>query len=133
MKNKEKNNDNINVYADLMLNQIISCVKNMMQDVPKIKSAIVDSINDDNTVNIRLPGNDKVYTKIQNQSVFQDLVPGDLVKLLLEDGSFSNCWIIARYPRQAMNYLMLRKFEKLNFLFIKYIKTNKKRKNFKTS
>lgn len=102
MKNKEKNNDNINVYADLMLNQIISCVRNMMQDVPKIKSAIVDSINDDNTVNIKLPGNDKVYTRIQNQSVFQDLIPGDLVKLLLEDGSFSNCWIIARYPRQTM-------------------------------
>lgn len=64
MKNKEKNIDNINTYADLMLNQIISCVKDIMQDVPKIKSAIVDSINDDNTVNIKLPGNDKIYTRI---------------------------------------------------------------------
>lgn len=101
-KNKGKNMDNINSLADLMLNQILSCIKDMMQDVPKIKSAIVDSINDDNTVNIKLPGNDKVYTRIQNQSVFQDLIPGDLVKLLLEDGSFSNCWIIARYPRKSM-------------------------------
>lgn len=95
---KKVNENDTNYYADLMLNRIISCVNQMMQDVPKIKSAFVYSINDDKTVNIKLPGNDQIYTRIQNQSIYQNLQPGDMVKLLLEDGSFSNCWIIARYP-----------------------------------
>lgn len=102
MKNKNKQ-DNINNYADLFLTRINSCIKEMMQDVPKIKSAIVYSINSDNTVNVTLPGSDKIYTRIQNQSIYQDLTQGDMVKLLLEDGSFSNCWIIARYPRNIQS------------------------------
>ena len=29
--------------------------------------------------------------------MYQDLQPGDGVELLLKDGTFSNCWIIAKH------------------------------------
>lgn len=91
--------NDVNTYADAMLNRIMLCVEEMIQDVPKVKSAFVDSINSDGSINVKLPGdNENVYKNIQNQSIYQDLKAGDMVKILLEDGSFSNCWVIARYP-----------------------------------
>lgn len=100
MENKNLSNQNIDIYADMMINRIVDCINEMMKEVPKIKSAIVESVNEDGTVNVTLPGDlEHIYTKIQNQSIYQDLKVGDMVKLLLEDGSFSNCWIIARYPK----------------------------------
>lgn len=97
-------NNNIDNYADLMLNKLVGIIDTKLKNVPRLKTAIVFSVNENKTVNVTLPGDgEKVYTNIQNQSIYQNLIPGDIVKLLLEDGSFSNCWIIARYPRQGGN------------------------------
>lgn len=62
----KKRSDNINRYADDMINKIMSCVDEKLRGVPKIKSAFVESINEDGTVNVTLPESDTVYTRIQN-------------------------------------------------------------------
>lgn len=106
MSNKDNNgvdtndfyDENINQLADLMIDKILKIFQDMVKGVPKIKSAIVHSVNQNGTVNITLPAEDEnVYTNIQNQSMYQDLQPGDGVELLLKDGTFSNCWIIAKH------------------------------------
>lgn len=92
--------DSMNSYADIMIDKITKIVQDVMVGVPKIKSAIVSSVNQDGTVNISLPSDsENIYTNIQNQSIYQDLQPGDGVELLLKDGTFSNCWIIAKHAR----------------------------------
>ena len=91
----------INSYADAMLARVTEIVQELIKDCPKTKSAIVDSVNQDGTVNVKLPSdNSNVYTRIQNQSIWQNLVPGDGVELFLKDGTFSNCWIIAKHVKQ---------------------------------
>ena len=99
--NTEDNYDgNMNQYADLMLTRIVQVVNDLMKTVPQLKSAIVDSVNDDGTVNVRFPSDrQNIYRNIQNQSIYQDLAPGDGVELMLKGGSFSNCWIVAKHAK----------------------------------
>lgn len=83
--------------ADLMLSRINSCVDDKNQKNVKIKSAIVTKVNDDGSVNVKLPDDEgDGFTRIQNQSVYE-LSEGDSVEILLKDGSFTNSWIIAKH------------------------------------
>ena len=95
--NKNKDYNAINNCADNMLNKIIQCVKEEMKTSVIVDSAIVSSVNDDGTVNVYFPPDKtNIFTKISNQTPFT-LQSGDGVELLLKDGSFSNCWIIAKH------------------------------------
>ena len=54
----------------------------------------------DGTVDVFLPSDpNSIFTRIQNQSIYQDLQIGDGVELLLKNGRFSNCWIIAKHSQ----------------------------------
>ena len=100
MNTSESYNTNTNMYADMMIDRFVEVFKDLIKGVPKTKSAIVESVNQDGTVNVKLPAEEgKVYSNIQNQSIFQELVPGDGVELFLKDGTFSNCWIIAKHNK----------------------------------
>lgn len=84
--------------ADAMIQKIQKICENLISGVPKIQGAIVAQVNENGTVNVYLPGEEQnIYTNIQNQSIYQDLKPGDEVEILLKNGRFSNCWIIAKH------------------------------------
>ena len=91
----------INQCADDMLNRIITTVKaEIRKDSPRIETAIVQNINQDGTVDVFLPSDpNSIFTRIQNQSIYQDLQIADGVELLLKNGRFSNCWIIAKHSQ----------------------------------
>ena len=83
--------------ADLMLGRINSCVDDRAKKNVKIKSATVTKVNEDGTVNVSLPDDDgNGFSRIQNQSVYE-LDVGDSVEIILKEGSFSNCWVIAKH------------------------------------
>lgn len=87
----------LNDLADLMLGRINSCVDDRAKKNVKIKSATVTKVNEDGTVNVSLPDDDgNGFSRIQNQSVYE-LDVGDSVEIMLKEGSFSNCWVIAKH------------------------------------
>lgn len=87
----------INDCADVMIEKILNCFREEMKKSTYLDSAIVSSVNDDGTVNVYFPpDNAKIFTRISNQTPFH-LVPGDSVELLLKNGSYSNCWIVAKH------------------------------------
>ena len=63
----------------------------------QIRSATVHSVNNDDTVNIVIPPGNTVYHNIQNQSIYRNLRPGDNIKIIVENGSLSNMWIIGGF------------------------------------
>ena len=86
-----------NECADNMLNRISECFQDSIKGLPKIKSAVVSAVNDDGTVNVYFPPNDKkLFTRISNQGAFS-LQVGDGVELMLKNGTFDNCWVIAKH------------------------------------
>ena len=96
-KQKNVRRDVTNSCADSMLNRITECFKDSLKGIPQIKSAVIDSINEDGSINIFFPPNEtKLFTRISNQSPFI-LSPGDGVEIMLKNGSFDNCWIIAKH------------------------------------
>ena len=89
--------NNINKYADDLLAKIDACIVERIKNTPQSVSAIVSKVNEDGTVNVYFPPNEKsVFTKIQNQSIY-DLQVGDSVEIVLKDGTYSNCWILAKH------------------------------------
>lgn len=89
--------NNINKYADDLLAKIDACIVERIKNTPQLVSAIVSKVNEDGTVNVYFPPNEKsVFTKIQNQSIY-DLQVGDSVEIVLKDGTYSNCWILAKH------------------------------------
>ena len=87
----------INDCADIMIEKILDCLRGEMKKATYLDSAIVSSVNDDGTVNVYFPPDDaKIFTRISNQTPFT-LAPGDSVELLLKNGSYSNCWIVAKH------------------------------------
>lgn len=98
MSRRNKNQiSNINIQADEMLKKIEDCVNTAIAKLPSIKTAVVQNVNDDGTVDIYFPPDkENVFTKIQNQSIHK-LSVGDGVELLLKDGTYNNCWIIAKH------------------------------------
>ena len=104
-KQRNVRRDVTNSCADSMLNRITECFKDSLKGIPQIKSAVIDSINEDGSINIFFPPNEtKLFTRISNQSPFT-LSPGDGVEIMLKNGSFDNCWIIAKHgvTRADMN------------------------------
>lgn len=96
-KQRNVRRDVTNSCADSMLNRITECFKDSLKGIPQIKSAVIDSINEDGSINIFFPPNEtKLFTRISNQSPFI-LSPGDGVEIMLKNGSFDNCWIIAKH------------------------------------
>lgn len=95
-KNLSKINS-ANSCADSMLTRINECFQDSINGLPKIKSAIVSSVNNDGTVNVYFPPNDKkLFTRISNQGAFT-LEAGDGVEIMLKNGTFDNCWVIAKH------------------------------------
>lgn len=87
----------INNYADIMINRISIMIEDMMKKVTHLDSAVVDRVNSDGTVDVYFPpDNSKIFTRISNQTSY-NLVAGDSVEILLKNGSYSNCWIIAKH------------------------------------
>lgn len=98
MSRNREDREHIDNYADAMLDRIVQCVKTeLAKTMPRVESAIVTDVNQDGTVNVRLPSDEgQGFSRLLNQSGFP-LYPGDSVELLLKNGSFSNCWIIAKH------------------------------------
>lgn len=87
----------LNSCADDMIEKILDCLRDEMKKSTRIDTAIVSSVNEDGTINVYFPpDNSKIFTRISNQTPFK-LQSGDGVELLLKDGSYSNCWIIAKH------------------------------------
>lgn len=96
-KNYNQNGGTVNEYADVMLNRIKTIVEDVIKRSIKLDSAIVESVNENGTVNIYFPPDaDKVFTRISNQTPY-NLVVGDNVEVLLKNGSYSNCWVVAKH------------------------------------
>ena len=91
---------NNNLVAQF-LTQINNAIDYKLQNITQIKSAIVHSVNQDNTVNITIPPNYTIYHRIQNQSIYRNLHPGDQVKVIAENGSLSNMWIVGGFGLQS--------------------------------
>ena len=82
--------------ADRMLDIINVCIENALKTSTTLSGAIITSVNSNGTVNVRIPPDDKIFTNIPNQSPFE-LKPGDCVELMLKNGSFNNCWVVAKH------------------------------------
>lgn len=112
---KRINQTNTKKYAEDFLNQIENCINEKLKGQPKIKSAVVSSVNDDQTVNIYFPPDKKnIFTHIQNQTIYS-LEEGDSVELTLKDGTFNNCWISAKHQG---NNLRISQQKQNNSIFI---------------
>lgn len=85
------------------LSQINTAIDYKLNSLSQIKSAVVHSVNEDETVNIYIPPSHTVYHGIQNQSIYRYLQPGDNVKVIVENGSLSNMWIIGGFQLQPNN------------------------------
>lgn len=82
-----------NSLASRFLQQISKMIDYKLSKISRIESGIVDKINSDGTVDIHLPPDNTVFTKIQNQSIY-NLKIGDCVKVIKENNSSSNMWIV---------------------------------------
>ena len=92
------NEKSMSYYADKMISRIVKCVKDELQrNTSRIETAIVTQVNTNGTVNVSLPADENSkFTNISNQTPFE-LFVGDSVEIMLKNGSFSNCWIIAKH------------------------------------
>ena len=79
------------------IKQINKMVDNKIQKIVMVQSAIVESVNQDGTVNIKIPPDNTIFTGVSNQSIYQDLQNGDCVKIIKPNGSSSNMWIIGAH------------------------------------
>ena len=95
------NSNEVNNYADIMINRISIMIEDMMKKVTHLDSAIVDKVNSDGTVDVYFPpDNNKIFTRISNQTPYA-LSVGDSVEILLKNGSYSNCWVIAKHGEKG--------------------------------
>ena len=97
-KNNIQSDYTMDDLADSLLSRILACVDQKAQSNDITKGAIVTRVNEDETVNVKLPADEegKKKKKISNQSVYE-LSVGDSVELYLKGGRYSNCWIIAKH------------------------------------
>lgn len=94
----EENNKSINDCADELLEKIATYIDYKLKNCPRIESAIVSKVNSDGTVDVYIPPDAGInFTRISNQSIFQDLKVGDGVKLLLPKGSYIGCWVCGKH------------------------------------
>ena len=94
-KNNIQSDYTMDDLADSLLSRILACVDQKAQSNDITKGAIVTRVNEDGTVNVKLPADEEghEFTKISNQSVYE-LSVGDSVELYLKGGRYSNCWVI---------------------------------------
>ena len=96
-----------NKYAEDFLNKIDDCIDNKLKSQLQLRSAVVKRVNTDGTVDVYFPPNDtNLFTKIQNQSVYE-LEVGDSVEIILKGGSFNNCWIIAKHQSDKLKRIQM--------------------------
>lgn len=89
---------NFNELSDNLLTQIKNYIDYEINQGVRLDSAIVSKVHTDGTVDIYFPPDkNKIFTKVQNQSIYQNLQPGDGVKVIYENGSESSCWIIGKH------------------------------------
>lgn len=86
-----------------LFKQINKLIDYKLNKTTQIKSAIVQNINTNGTVDIVVPPDHTVYHNIQNQSIYQNLNVGDHVKIIKENNSLSNMWIIGGFGLQQKN------------------------------
>lgn len=99
-------NSMMNDYADILLRRIQDMIDENNKKLTKIDSAIVDSVNSDGSVNIYFPpDNDKIFTNVSNQTPFA-LQAGDNVEILLKNGLYSNCWVIALHKQDDIKFVL---------------------------
>lgn len=111
-----------NVYseADDNARHFINCVKNIMNsNRPKwceVKGAKIISYDEKNSLaTLEFPEADGTWTNVKNQSIYQDLKPGDDVKVLIQhQGNSADHWIIGVYGNRENPYIKIN--EKLNNL-----------------
>lgn len=102
MKNKNgiskvNNNKKFNNYADILINRINTILTDSLNKSTRIDSGIVNMVNQDGTVDIYFPPDKtKIFTNISNQTSY-DLNEGDSVEILIKNGQYSNCWVIAKH------------------------------------
>lgn len=110
-KRSKYSQTDLNRMADKLLGEVQTWIKDGTKNFPRYVSATVSKVYEDGTVDIYLPGSkDEKFTRIQNQSVF-DLKEGDDVEVILKNGSFSNCWIVAchnPYSQARLNAVQYR-------------------------
>ena len=101
----------LNKMAERLISEVQTWIKDGTKNFPRYVSATVSKVYEDGTVDIYLPGSkDEKFTRIQNQSIF-DLKEGDDVEVILKNGSFSNCWIVAchnPYSQARLNAVQYR-------------------------
>ena len=106
--------------ADENAQHFINCVKNIMNSSrPKwceVKGAKVLSYDEKNSLaTLKFPEVDGTWTNVKNQSIYQDLKPGDNVKVLIQHhGNSADHWIIGVYGNRENPYVKIN--EKLNNL-----------------
>lgn len=104
---------NYNAYADSMINEIVKIVENQVKRDFTLESGIVKYVNDDGTVDVYFPPEtEQVFTRISNQTPFQ-LNVGDGVEIALKNGSYSNCWVIAKHKASNSKYAAINELEKI--------------------
>lgn len=105
----EENNELSFIYekfSDRLINIITSKSLEVMSRIVEVKDAVVQSVNTNNTVNVSFTDNlfedEEMSTStfnvstinIPNQSIYQNLNVGDVVLVLIPDGSLSRAWIL---------------------------------------
>lgn len=99
------NNTDINKMADLFLKQIDTYFNNKFSYLPTYKPAEVLKVNTDGTVDVFFPPDkEKLFTKVQNQSIYQNLKVGDQVYLCYPNGNPSSCWISGKFKGGKVNF-----------------------------
>ena len=91
------NTNNINNSASQLIKSINTVIDDKLKTVLRLDSAIVKRVGNNGTVDIYFPPENNIeFTSISNQTPFT-LYPGDSVEVLIKDGSYSNCWIVAKH------------------------------------
>ena len=94
-------------YAEQFLLKIEDCINSRLKGQPQLKSAVISNVNEDGTVDVYFPPNkDNIFTRIQNQSIYE-LEVGDSVEILLKDGTFNNCWILAKHQSDKLRRIQM--------------------------
>ena len=87
----------INTVIDDKLKNIVRVDSAIVKTALRLDSAIVKRVSNNGTVDIYFPPENNIeFTSISNQTPFT-LYPGDSVEVLIKDGSYSNCWIVAKH------------------------------------
>ena len=89
--------NNINNSASQLIKSINTVIDDKLKTALRLDSAIVKRVSNNGTVDIYFPPENNIeFTSISNQTPFT-LYPGDSVEVLIKDGSYSNCWIVAKH------------------------------------